>query len=68
MKTKPGKDACKAALKFCLSFPAVSVVLPGALFKNEVEEHVEAGIEGLMDKEKIDKVIALHNKVSFYAP
>ena len=68
LKINPGKDGCKAALKFCLSFPAVSVVLPGALFKNEVQDQVEAGIEGPMDKEKTDKVIALHNETSFYAP
>jgi aryl-alcohol dehydrogenase-like predicted oxidoreductase len=68
LEVKPGAEACKSALRFCLSFPAVSVVLPGALYKNEVKEQVEAGNEGVMDKNKLNKVIELHDKFSFYSP
>ena len=64
----PGAEACKAALKFCLSFPSICVVLPGSLFENEVDEQVQAGIEGAMDGSDLYKIIKLHDKISFYNP
>ena len=68
LKLKPGSEACKAALKFCLSFPSICVVLPGSLFEDEVDEQVQAGIEGAMDKSDLAKIIELHDKISFYNP
>ena len=64
----PGAEACKAALKFCLSFPSICVVLPGSLFENEVDEQVQAGIEGAIDESDLFKIIKLHDNISFYNP
>ena len=52
----------------CLSFPSISVALPGSLFENEVDEQVQAGIEGGMDEADLFKIIKLHDEISFYNP
>ena len=48
----------------CLSFPSICVVLPGSLFENEVDEQVQAGIEGAIDESDLCKIIKLHDKSS----
>ena len=68
LNVKPGYEAVKASLKFCLSFPAVSVVLPGALFKKEVDEQSDAGDEGPLENNDIKKILSLHEKLSFFKP
>lgn len=62
----PGDEACVAALRFCLSFPAVSCVLPGALSPGEVEVHARAGALGELPPEQVADIIALNRTESFF--
>jgi aryl-alcohol dehydrogenase-like predicted oxidoreductase len=61
----PGAEACAAALRFCLSFPAVATVLPGAVRPGEVDEQVAAGVAGPLDRAIVDAIIA-HNRAHSY--
>lgn len=62
----PGDEACVAALRFCLSFPAVTCVLPGALNPTEVEVQVRAGDLGPLPADQVEEVIALNRAEEFY--
>ena len=55
----PGEQACAAALRYCLSFPAVSAVIPGALHPDEVNQQILAAQLGPLPQRVINQIIAL---------
>lgn len=62
----PGSTATQAALRFCLSFPAVSAVIPGMIRAEEVDENAEASRLGPMPPAAIEAVLALNRTPSFF--
>lgn len=62
----PGSTAIQAALRFCLSFPAVSAIIPGMIRSAEVDENAEASRLGPLPPEAIEAVLALNRTSSFF--
>jgi len=62
----PGQEATVAALRFCLSFPAVSCVLPGALRPQEVEAHAEAGRLGALSEATLAAIMDAYARDEFF--
>jgi aryl-alcohol dehydrogenase-like predicted oxidoreductase len=62
----PGAQACAAALRFCLSFPAVCSVLPGAIRPTEMDEQADAALYGPLEVENIAAIIELNRAKSFF--
>lgn len=50
-----GQSAAQLALRFCLSYPAVSTVIPGMLTVAEVEENAVAGKDGPLPKDLLSE-------------
>jgi len=63
----PGSTATQAALRFCLSFPAVSSVIPGMLQPEEVEQNAEASRLGPLPAAATEAVLALNRAETFFA-
>lgn len=62
----PGSTATQAALRFCLSFPTVSTVIPGMLTPAEVDENAEASRYGPLPPAAIELVLALNRTHAFF--
>lgn len=62
----PGDKATVVALRFCLSFPAVSCVLPGALTSREVEAHALAGRLGALPDDTLDAIMRAYARDEFF--
>ena len=63
---KPGDEACVAALRFCLSFPAVSAVLPGVLTPAEAGVHADAGRLGPLPDDQVAAILELNRREIFF--
>ena len=65
-RTEDQTDA-QLALRYCLSYPAVSTAIPGMLRKQHVEENVDASYLGALAEEKRMKIEEVYNAHQFYA-
>jgi aryl-alcohol dehydrogenase-like predicted oxidoreductase len=65
---RDGKDwtAADLALMFCLSFPAVSTVIPGILTPEQAKEDARAGSLPLLSAEEINKAIETYKSHTFF--
>ncbi len=65
---KKGKEATHAqnALRFCLSFPEVSTVIPGMLTRAEVLENAMASQLGSLEFDQIKEILDLSSKHKFF--
>jgi aryl-alcohol dehydrogenase-like predicted oxidoreductase len=61
-----GSTATHAALRFCLSFPAVSAVVPGMIRPAEVDENADASRLGPLPPSATEAVLALNRAHSFF--
>lgn len=61
-----GTTKTQAALRFCLSFPAVSSVIPGMLRPEEVDENAAASQLGCLPADAVDAVLSLNRSESFF--
>jgi aryl-alcohol dehydrogenase-like predicted oxidoreductase len=61
-----GSTATQTALRFCLSFPEVSTVIPGMLKPGEVDENAQASGLGPLPVAAIEAVQALNRRQSFF--
>jgi aryl-alcohol dehydrogenase-like predicted oxidoreductase len=61
-----GSTATQTALRFCLSFPEVSTVIPGMLKPAEVDENAQASRLGPLPPAAIEAVHALNRKQAFF--
>ena len=66
VSAEPGRSAVHAALRFCLSFSAVSSVIPGILTPTEVDENVEASSMGALPAAVVDAVLAINRTREFF--
>jgi aryl-alcohol dehydrogenase-like predicted oxidoreductase len=56
----------QVALRFCLSFPAVSTVIPGVLAPEEAEENAAASAMGPLADAARDRILELNRRQSFF--
>lgn len=63
---QPGETMAQSALRFCLSFPAVAVVLPGPLTDREVIENAGASPRGPLSKASVEQILELNRQVDFF--
>lgn len=66
MKDRPGETAAQRALRFCLSFRAVSTVIPGMLTCAHVEENVRASDLGPLEPGELEGISGLYQERSFF--
>jgi aryl-alcohol dehydrogenase-like predicted oxidoreductase len=64
--SESGDEACVAALRFCLSFPAVACVLPGALRSEETAVHARAGRLGPLPATQVKEIMSLNRMEEFF--
>lgn len=63
---RAGETMSQTALRFCLSFPAVSVVLPGPMTAEEVAENAAASELGPLSADTIEAVLDLNRRTDFF--
>jgi aryl-alcohol dehydrogenase-like predicted oxidoreductase len=63
----PGERLSEAALRFCLSFAAVSAVIPGILSAEEAAENARASELGSLADSVRERILALNRQQSFFA-
>lgn len=64
----PGRSAVQSALRFCLSFGAVSSVIPGILTAKEVDENADASALGALPPAAVEAVLAINRGREFMVP
>ena len=62
-----GEKLSQTALRFCLSFPAVSTVIPGILGAEEADENARASDLGPLADSVRERILALNRQQSFFA-
>jgi aryl-alcohol dehydrogenase-like predicted oxidoreductase len=55
------------ALRFCLSFPAVSAAIPGMLTRQHVTENTAASALGPLSDAVRDQIIEIYNQTTFFS-
>lgn len=65
---KPGEEAAHAALRFCLSFPAVSSVIPGILTPAEADANAAASLLGPLSRDAVARVLDINRRREFFVP
>jgi aryl-alcohol dehydrogenase-like predicted oxidoreductase len=63
---QPPSTAVQSALRFCLSFPAVSTVIPGILTPQEAEENAAASDLGPLPESTVARVLELNRERDFF--
>ena len=66
VEASPGAEGSRTALRFCLSFTAVSSVIPGILTPAEAEANAAAGDLGPLPAAVVDKVLAINRQRQFF--
>ena len=66
VEVAPGLEAVHSALRFCLSFAAVSSVIPGILTPREAVENAAASDLGALPPGAIEAVLDINRKRQFY--
>lgn len=63
---KNKQTAAQLALRFCLSFKEVSVVIPGMLNRKEVQENVSASDFKVLTKYQLKQIYRIYNDNTFF--
>jgi aryl-alcohol dehydrogenase-like predicted oxidoreductase len=61
-----GAEGARAALRFCLSFDAVSTVIPGILSPSEAEQNAAASARGPLSACAVSEVMAINARRQFF--
>ena len=62
----PGAAGAQSALRFCLSFAAVSTVIPGILTPDEAVQNARASAAGPLDAAVLADVLAINGRRQFF--
>jgi aryl-alcohol dehydrogenase-like predicted oxidoreductase len=62
----PGTRGAQSALRFCLSFPAVSTVIPGILTPTEAEDNAAASDLGPLPEQAVRAVLEINRRRQFF--
>jgi aryl-alcohol dehydrogenase-like predicted oxidoreductase len=63
---KPGAEGAQSALRFCLSFPAISTVIPGILTPLEAQENAWASELGALSASAVASVLEINRRRDFF--
>ncbi len=66
ISTAPGEAAAQAALRFCLSFPAVSTTIPGIMRPLEADQNAAASLLGPLPREAVEAVLEINRNRRFF--
>jgi len=66
LSASPGQAAVHAALRFCLSFPAVSSTIPGILRPEEADQNAAASGLGTLDTASVAAVLDINRSRQFF--
>jgi aryl-alcohol dehydrogenase-like predicted oxidoreductase len=66
VEASPGAEGARSALRFCLSFAAVSSVIPGILTPAEAEANAAASDLGPLPAVLVDKILAINRQRQFF--
>ena len=66
LSAKPGSEGAQSALRFCLSFAAVSSVIPGILTPSEATENALASRSGPLSPPAVEAVLAINRRRQFF--
>ncbi len=62
------QTAVDLALRFCLSFDAISTVIPGMITTTEVEDNVNSALLGSLDQSDLESIFDIYARTQFYDP
>ncbi len=63
---RPGPEGAESALRFCLSFPEVSSIIPGILTPAEAAENARASASGALPPPAVEAVLAINRRRQFF--
>tara|TARA_R110000868_G_scaffold4155_49_gene25665 strand:+ start:1680 stop:2675 length:996 start_codon:yes stop_codon:yes gene_type:complete len=63
-----GYSRAQNAVRFCLSLPGVSTVLPGIMFPAEADEHAQACLAGPLPQDAVDQILKINEETDFFLP
>jgi aryl-alcohol dehydrogenase-like predicted oxidoreductase len=66
VEAEAGPEAVQSALRFCLSFPAISTVIPGILTPAEAGENARASDLGPLPTKALDAVLEINRRRNFF--
>jgi aryl-alcohol dehydrogenase-like predicted oxidoreductase len=66
VSARPGAEGAQSALRFCLSFPAISSVIPGILSPAEAEANASASAAGPLPASAVEAVLAINRRRQFF--
>jgi aryl-alcohol dehydrogenase-like predicted oxidoreductase len=61
-----GQTPAQVALRFCLSYPGVSTVIPGMLTPEHVDENTAASAFGRLDTGELKRIEGLYGEECFF--
>ena len=62
----PGEAAAQAALRFCLSFPAVSTTIPGIMRPHEADQDAAASGLGPLPPQAVEAILEINRNRRFF--
>ena len=66
ISTAPGEAAAQAALRFCLSFPAVSTTIPGIMRPREADQNAAASLLGPLPPQAVEAILEINRNRRFF--
>ena len=66
ISTSPGEAAAQSALRFCLSFPAVSTTIPGIMRPLEADQNAAASLLGPLPPQAVEAILEIHRTRRFF--
>jgi aryl-alcohol dehydrogenase-like predicted oxidoreductase len=66
ISASPGEAAAQAALRFCLSFPALSTTIPGIMRPSEADQNAAASLMGPLPRHDVDAVLEINRNRRFF--
>lgn len=63
-----GYSRAQNAIRFCLSLPGVSTVLPGIMFPAEADDHAQACLAGPLAPDAVDQILKINEETDFFLP
>ena len=66
ISTSPGEAAAQAALRFCLSFPAVSTTIPGIMKPLEADQNAAASLLGPLPPQAVEAILEINRNRRFF--
>jgi len=61
-----GRTQAQAALRFCLSFPALSTTIPGIMKPLEADQNAAASPLGPLPRQAVDAVLEINRNRRFF--